>query len=74
MTIEHLPHSTNALPIVKSEGSECRTVASCKRKRAAYAIALPPCFILSSVGLIPPKEFKGRNDTFRMGYRPGIRV
>ena len=38
MTIEHLPHSTNALPIVKSEGSECRTVASCKRKLAAYRL------------------------------------
>ena len=38
MTIEHLPHSTDAPPIVMFEGPECRTVASCKRKLAAYRL------------------------------------
>ena len=38
MTIEHLPHSTDAPPIVTFEGPECRTVASCKRKLAAYRL------------------------------------
>ena len=38
MTIEHLPHSTDAPPIVTFEGSECRTVASCKRRLAAYRL------------------------------------
>jgi len=36
MTIEHLPYSTDAPPVVTSNGIECRTVASCKRKLAAY--------------------------------------
>jgi len=38
MTIEHLPHSTDSPPIVTFEGPECRTVASCKRKLAAYRL------------------------------------
>ena len=38
MTIEHLPHSTDAPPIITFEGPECRTVASCKRKLAAYRL------------------------------------
>ena len=38
MTIGHLPHSTDAPPIVTFEGPECRTVASCKRKLAAYRL------------------------------------
>jgi two-component system, sensor histidine kinase PdtaS len=38
MTIEHLPHSRDAPPIVTFEGSKCRTVASCKRKLAAYRL------------------------------------
>jgi hypothetical protein len=36
MTIEHLPHSTDAPPIITFEAPECLTVASCKRKLAAY--------------------------------------
>ncbi len=38
MTIEHLPHSTDAPPIVTFEGPECRTVASYKRRLAAYRL------------------------------------
>ncbi len=38
MTIEHLPNSTDAPPIVVFKGPECRTVASCKRKLAAYRL------------------------------------
>ncbi len=38
MSIEHLPHSTDAPPIVTLEGSECRTVASCKRRLAAHRL------------------------------------
>ena len=38
MTIAHLPHSTDARPIVTFRGPECRTVASCKRKLAAYRL------------------------------------
>ena len=38
MTIAHLPHSTDAPAIVTFEGPECRTVASCKRKLAAYRL------------------------------------
>ena len=34
MTIEHLPHSTDAPPIITFEAPECLTVASCKRKLA----------------------------------------
>jgi hypothetical protein len=38
MTIEHLPHSTDAPPIITFEAPECLTVASCKRKLAAYRL------------------------------------
>jgi two-component system, sensor histidine kinase PdtaS len=38
MTIEHLPHSTDAPPIVTFEDPECRTVASYKRRLAAYRL------------------------------------
>ena len=38
MTIEHLPHSTGSLPIINCESAERRTVASCKRKLAAYRL------------------------------------
>jgi two-component sensor histidine kinase len=38
MTIEHLRHSTDAPSIITFEGHECRTVASCKRKLAAYRL------------------------------------
>ena len=38
MTIAHLPHSTDAPPIVTFERPECRTVATCKRKLAAYKL------------------------------------
>ena len=36
MTIEHLPHSTDSLPIIKCESAERRTVASYKRRLTAY--------------------------------------
>ena len=36
MTIEHLSHSTDALPIIICESAERRTVASYKRKLTAY--------------------------------------
>jgi hypothetical protein len=36
MTIKHLPHSTDALPIIICESAERRTVASYKRKLTAY--------------------------------------
>jgi two-component system, sensor histidine kinase PdtaS len=38
MTIAHLPHSTDAPPIVTFKGPECRTVAGCRRKLAAYRL------------------------------------
>jgi two-component system, sensor histidine kinase PdtaS len=38
MTIEHLPHSTDAPPIITFGSPECRTVASCKRKLAAQRL------------------------------------
>ena len=38
MTIEHLPHRTDAPPIVAIQGPECRTVASCKRRLAAQRL------------------------------------
>jgi two-component system, sensor histidine kinase PdtaS len=38
MTIEHLPNSTDAPPIVAFKSPGCRTVASCKRKLAAYRL------------------------------------
>ena len=36
MTIEHLPHGTDALPIITFESLERRTVASYKRRLTAY--------------------------------------
>ena len=36
MTIEHLPHSTDALPIIICESAERRMVASYKRRLTAY--------------------------------------
>jgi two-component sensor histidine kinase len=36
MTIKHLPHSTDALPIIICESAERRTVASYKRRLTAY--------------------------------------
>ena len=38
MTIEHLPHNTDAPPIVTFEGPGCRTVASYKRRLTAYRL------------------------------------
>ena len=38
MTIEYLPQSTDSLPIINYESTERRTVASCKRKLAAYRL------------------------------------
>ena len=36
MTIEHLPHSTDSLPIINYESTERHTVASYKRRLTAY--------------------------------------
>jgi two-component sensor histidine kinase len=39
MAIAHTPLSMDAPPIVTFDGPECRTVASCKRRLAAYRLA-----------------------------------
>ena len=36
MAIEHLPHSTDSLPIIICESAERRTIASYKRRLTAY--------------------------------------
>ena len=36
MTIEHLPHSTDSLPIINYESTERHTVTSYKRRLTAY--------------------------------------